>query len=184
MKRLFLPVLAAALLAGCNQTPPASEQATTTAPELTAQDTATAGTAAPAADEAPQLKTAPGPEPITLSLRFKPVAGAQPLRTEAFLKIAGKESKEINLGSFAGKPDVVDAAKAERAGYPKGWIVGFRSYEPGSGTGADVAVLPGDDLSHLRIMQRRIDESATEPFTFQIARELSLPGPSKASAAK
>ncbi|MBG8555209.1 hypothetical protein [Hymenobacter guriensis] len=184
MKRLFLPVLAAIVLAGCNQTSQPAEQPAATTTDQTALDTAAAdGTAtAPAAKEAPQLKTAPGPEAVTASLRFKPVAGA--LRTEAFLKLAGKETKEINLGTFPGKPDVVDAAKAERAGYPQGWIVGFRSYEPGSGTGADVAVLPGDDLSHLRIMQRRIDESASEPFTFQIARELSLAGPSKLTPAK
>lgn len=190
MKRFILPLLSVALLAACNPTTQPAEQPTTATPAQTADadtmaadatGTAPASQTPPAAATAP---TAPAVEDVRLSLRFKPVAGAQPARTQALLKLQGKETKEVDLGSFPGKPDVIDAAKAKRAGYPEGWITGFRTYDGASGTGADVAILPGTDATHLRIMQRRIDEAATETFSFQVARELSLAGPSNLSAAK
>ncbi|WP_303310057.1 lipoprotein [Hymenobacter sp. BT730] len=187
MKRFLLPLLSVALLAACNQTTKPAEQPTSATPEQTATDTvaadATATTPAGPATAAPTA-AAPAVADVHLSLRFKPVADAQPKRTQAFLKLQGPETKEIDLGSFPGKPDLIDAAKAQRAGYPAGWVVGFRSYDAASGTGADVAVLPGTDATHVRIMQRRIDEAATEPYTFQVSRELSLPSPSNLSAAK
>jgi hypothetical protein len=190
MKRFLLPLLSVALLAACNPTTQPAEQPTTATPAQTADaDTAAADATATAPSTTTPAAPAAAPvaaavEDVRLSLRFKPVAGAQPARTQAFLKLQGKETKEVDLGTFPGKPDVIDAAKAKRAGYPAGWITGFRTYDGASGTGADVAILPGADATHLRIMQRRIDEAATETYTFQVARELSLDSPSNLSAAK
>lgn len=187
MKRFLVPALSAALLVACNpNNKPAEQPAAPAANEQTALDTAAADASAttPATSATPAAPATPAVEDVQVSLRFKPVADAQPKRTQAFLTLKGKETKEVDLGSFPGKPDMVDAAKAKLAGYPEGWVLGFRSYDNATGTGADVAVLPGRDASHLRIMQRKIDEAATEPFTFQIARELSLAGPSNLKAAK
>ena len=79
----------------------------------------------------------------------------------------------IDLGTFAGRPDVVDAAKARAASFPSGMLMGFRSYSAATGTSQDVAVLTVGG-NRLRIVQRQVAESA-EPGKFETAREIPLP---------
>jgi hypothetical protein len=81
---------------------------------------------------------------------------------------------DIDLGRFAGKPDVVNEAKAKQAGFPNGMLMGFRSYEPSSGISSDLAVLSVDG-QRLRIVQRHVEETATEPGKFETSREIPLP---------
>ncbi|KUG08569.1 hypothetical protein [Solirubrum puertoriconensis] len=179
MKSYYLGMVAAALLvAGCNQSAPSTEQANAAAG--TTEQAAAADSTNPAAategSKPAAAPTAPAPVAAQLSFRFEPVKDADsgPKKTTAYLVIKGSETKEIDLGRFAGKPDVIDEAKAKRAEYPSNTLVGFRSYDPNTGTGEDVSVTPGDG-ARLRIQQRRIDEQADKPFTFQIAREIPLP---------
>ena len=179
----FYPALSAVvlLLTACNQTPPATERPTaapvaepaTVVPPPT--DTAPAAprptAAAPVASAAVKVQT------LRLSFAFKPVSDpsdpAQP-RTSAHLLLQGTSPQNIDLGKFAGKPDVVNAAKAKLAGFPSGMLLGFRSYQATTGTSYDLAVLPVQGR-YLRIVQRRVEEAAPEAGEFKTAREITLP---------
>ncbi|KAA9333460.1 hypothetical protein F0P96_10860 [Hymenobacter busanensis] len=179
MKYVSLSLLAATLLAtSCNQSAPGGEQPagqpTEQAAGQSADTTASGATSTTPADAA---DTAPAaPETVQLSFRFKPVADVDPMmpKTTAFLVMKGKETKEIELGRFIGKPDLVDAEKAKRAEFPGSMLLGFRSYDPNSGTGDDLAVMQGTG-GRLQILQRRTDETADKPKEFQTAREIPMP---------
>ncbi|WP_400193292.1 hypothetical protein [Hymenobacter sp. B81] len=188
MKSSFLFLCAAALLlGGCNQSGPASEQpaATPGSPATEAPAPADSAAAAPAPTTESAAPTAA--EAVTLSFRFKPITGAEadPMlpKTQVFLVMKGRETKEIDLGRVTGKPDVVDAAKAKRAGFPGGFVVAFRSYEPNSGSGDDLAVMQAEG-GRLRVLQRRVDETADQPGTFQTSREIPLPAGTRLQAGK
>lgn len=188
MKPLYLALGGAALLlAACNQTPPATEQATAPA---TTPVVAEAPAAAPAAarpdSTVASLKTAAAApaaaavlsEATTLKLAFvfkpapNPDDAAHP-RTSAHLLLQGTKPQDIDLGKFSGKPDVVNAAKAKAANFPAGMLMGFRSYSAATGTSSDLAVL-NEDARHLRIVQRRVEETAPEGGKFETAREIVL----------
>lgn len=181
MKRYAFPLLAAALLlTGCNQNPPATEQSAPAgavkAPEAGTSDASEAApgeSGAPAPDAA---TAAPAAKPVEMAFRFEPLKSTDgsPARTMAYLVLSGGEAREIDLGPFAGKPDQVDAAEAKRANFPGSMVVGFRSYDPNSGTSNDLAVLPGT-AGHVRIVQRRLEEGADKQPEFQTAREISVP---------
>ena len=193
MKPLYLALGSAALLlAACNQTPPATEQATAPATAPAAVETPavvpaaarpdstvaapTAAVAAPALSEAATLK---------LAFAFKPAPNADDPahpRTSAHLLLQGKQPQDIDLGKFVGKPDVVDAAKAKAANFPAGMLMGFRSYSAATGTSSDLAVL-SEDARHLRIVQRRVEETAPEGGKFETAREIVLPANTKIEVA-
>ncbi|MBJ6110749.1 hypothetical protein JAO73_17125 [Hymenobacter sp. BT523] len=184
------PLLLGALLlaAGCNQTAPVTSAPVAAAPETAAPpaaaaraDSATASAAAPPADgvaappaAAPKLAEA---ETMKASFRFKPSPDpddpAHP-RTSAHLVLQGRQSLDIDLGKFVGKPDVVDAAKAKAANFPSGMLLGFRSYSAATGISQDLAVLTVDG-HRLRVVQRKVDETAPEPGTFETSREVPLP---------
>jgi hypothetical protein len=97
--------------------------------------------------------------------------------------LQGAKPIDIDLGKFAGRPDVVDAEKAKQAGFPKGMLMGFRSYHAASGTSSDLAVL-SVDARRLRIVQRRVEETASEPGTFETSREVPLPANTEVVAAQ
>ena len=116
-------------------------------------------------------------ETLKLSFSFKPAPNADDPahpRTSAHLLLQGAKPMNIDLGKFAAKPDQVDAAKAKLAGFPSGMLLGFRSYDPSSGTSQDLAVL-NVDARHLRVVQRRVEETATEPGKFETSREVPIP---------
>ena len=189
MKPLYLALSGTLLLAACNQTAPETSTPTATAPETpitpvaaapadsvvtapsaTATATATAAPAAPA----PILKEA---ETLKVSFSFKPAPDPddpQHPRTSAHLLLRGAKPQDIDLGKFVGKPDVVDAVKAKAANFPAGMLMGFRSYSPATGTSSDLAVLSVDG-NRLRIVQRRVEETAPEAAKFETAREIPLP---------
>lgn len=175
------------LLAACNQTPPATERPT-------AASVAEPATAVPPPTDtalvAPRPTAAAAPavtkvQALRLSFAFKPVSDpsdpAQP-RTSAHLLLQGASPQDIDLGKFAGKPDVVNAAKAKLAGFPSGMLLGFRSYQATTGTSYDLAVLPVQGR-YLRIVQRRVEEAALEAGEFKTAREITLPANTTAVAA-
>ncbi|WP_210516666.1 hypothetical protein [Hymenobacter terricola] len=190
MKSFSMALGAAVLLAGCNQTAPVTSAPTAAAPETAATpaavkaDSATAAAAAPPADAA---AAAPAPEATTpalkeaevmkVSFNFKPSPDpddpSHP-RTSAHLVLQGSKPQDIDLGKFVGKPDVVDAAKAKAANFPAGMLMGFRSYSAATGTSSDLAVLNVDG-HRLRIVQRRVEETAPEAGQFETAREILLP---------
>ncbi|MDO7846524.1 hypothetical protein Q5H92_09170 [Hymenobacter sp. M29] len=187
MKSFTLTLGAALLLAGCNQNPPATSTPTATADTAPATpiavDSANAATGtapdaaatAPVPAAAPQLRAA---ETLKLAFAFKPAPNPDDAgrpRTSAHLLLQGRQPQDIDLGNFAGKPDVVDAAKAKQAGFPAGMLLGFRSYQAATGTSQDLAVLNVDGR-HLRIVQRKVEETAPEPGPFETAREIPLPG--------
>ena len=191
MKPLYLALSGAALLlAACNQTPPATEKPTVTVPAEAPAAAATPAAApavarpdtvavvVPTAAPAEELR---GAAPVRLAFSFKPVPDpdnpAHP-RTSAHLLLQGSKPQDIDLGKFAGQPDVVDAAKAKAANFPAGMLMGFRSYSAATGTSSDLAVL-NEDGRHLRIVQRRVDETAPEAGKFETAREIVLPANSK-----
>ncbi|WP_201978939.1 hypothetical protein [Hymenobacter rubidus] len=203
MRTSFLVLGAALLLTGCNQTAPVtSAPATTPAPDAAATpaaaqqaDSAVAAATAPSADgtaAAPQ-PAAPTPaasglqeaETVKASFSFKPAPNsddpAHP-RTSAHLVLQGSKPLDVDLGKFAGKPDVVDAAKAKAANFPAGMLMGFRSYSAATGTSQDLAVLSVDG-HRLRIVQRRVEETAPEAGPFETAREIPLPGNTRVVAA-
>jgi hypothetical protein len=200
MKSLYLSAFAAAVLSGCNQTAPAtSEPAATsavpapadaaTAPAAAKADSITAATTAPPADGT-VAATASAPvrhdaETLKLSFAFKPAPNpedpAHP-KTSAHLLIQGAKPQDIDLGKFAGQPDVVDATKAKLVNFPSGMLMGFRSYQASSGTSADLAVLHVDGR-YLRIVQRRVEETAPEAGKFETAREIPLPANTQVVAA-
>ena len=190
MKHFTLLLGAAALvLAGCNQTAPATEKPAATAPVPAAAPAAAPAArparpdsaAAPAAAVA-TAPAAPAPAlhdaaPLKASFRFTPVPDpddpAHP-RTSAHLLLQGTKPLDIDLGKFASQPDVVDAAKAKLANFPAGMLMGFRSYQAATGTSADLAVLHVDGR-YLRIVQRHVEETAPEAGKFETAREIPLP---------
>ncbi|SHI89707.1 hypothetical protein SAMN02745146_1840 [Hymenobacter daecheongensis DSM 21074] len=185
MKSASQALLAAALCmlaTGCNQTPPAAEQAGTapaasTAPAPAAPDSAAPAAAAPAATPAETAPAAPAAQAVKVSFRFKPGAaaeGPEGPKTNAFLVLQGAKNQDIDLGQFTGKPDVVNKEKAKLAGFPSAMLLGFRSYDPGSGTSQDLAVLNVGGRQ-LRIVQRRLEENAEKMPEFQTSRELDLP---------
>ncbi|HEX8507089.1 MAG TPA: membrane lipoprotein lipid attachment site-containing protein [Hymenobacter sp.] len=185
MKRSFLAFGAAVLLAGCNQTAPVTSTPTAPAPAETpvAGPSASADSAAAPADAvavapapaAPVLREA---ETLKMSFRFKPAPDpddpSHP-KTSAHLLLEGSKPMDLDLGKFAGKPDVVNAEKAKQAGFPSGMLLGFRSYQASSGTSFDLAVLNVDG-QRLRIVQRRVEETAPEAGKFETSREVPLPG--------
>ena len=168
------------LLTACNQTPPATERPTAApvAEPATAvpPPTDTALVAPRPTATAPAAPAATKAQTLRLSFAFKPVSDpsdpAQP-RTSAHLLLQGASPQDIDLGKFAGKPDVVNAAKAKLAGFPSGMLLGFRSYQATTGTSYDLAVLPVQGR-YLRIVQRRVEEAA-EAGEFKTAREITLP---------
>lgn len=191
LKLYALPLLATALLvASCNQNPPSSAEQSGPAGEVKAPEagTADASEAAPGESGTPTATTPPAPaaaaQPVELAFRFEPVKNTEggPGRTAAFLVLSGGESREIDLGPFAGKPDVVDGAEAKRANFPGSMVLGFRSYDPNSGTSNDLAVLPGAG-NRLRIVQRRLEEGADKQPEFQTSREISVPAGAQLRAA-
>jgi hypothetical protein len=181
MKSYSLALLAAVLLlAGCNQTPPATEQPTAEAPASPAAADATAvatpDASAPATNEATPAAPAAAPaETLQASFSFKPEKDADnpgQHKSSAHLLLSGAKPQDIDLGRFNGKPDVVDDAKAKLAGFPTGMLMGFRSYDASSGTSSDLAVVKQG--RRLRILQRRVDEQAAAPGNFEPAREIPL----------
>ncbi|RYU81871.1 hypothetical protein [Hymenobacter persicinus] len=188
MKSVSQTLLAAALCAlaaGCNQTPPATEQSapatTTTTPAAPAPtpDSAAAASTIPATETPPPatVPAAAAPQTVRVSFRFKPGAaadGPSGPKTSAHLLLAGGKTQDIDLGQFTGKPDVVTKEKAKLAGFPSGMLLGFRSYDPGSGTSQDLAVMNVGGRQ-LRIVQRRVEENAEKVPEFQTSRELDLP---------
>ena len=182
------------LLAACNQTAPETSTPTAAAPETAATPAAAVPTdsvvAAPAAEVAaaapvaavPALKQA---ETLKVSFSFKPAPDPDDPkhpRTSAHLLLQGSKPQDIDLGKFVGKPDVVDAVKAKAANFPAGMLMGFRSYSPATGTSSDLAVLSVDG-NRLRIVQRRVEETAPEAGKFETAREILLPANSVVVAA-
>jgi len=192
MKLLYLALSGTLLLTACTQTAPETSTPTATAPETPTTPVAAApadsvvtapfvtATAAPAAP-APILKEA---ETLKVSFSFKPAPDPddpQHPRTSAHLLLRGAKPQDIDLGKFVGKPDVVDAVKAKAANFPAGMLMGFRSYSPATGTSSDLAVLSVDG-NRLRIVQRRVEETAPEAAKFETAREIPLPANTTAVA--
>ena len=186
MKLAYFALSAAVLLAGCNQTPPATSTpkaevpaaavtpaavdsaaaATTTAPDAAAT--------APAPAAAPVLKSA---ETMKVSFSFKPTDNPdnpQHPRVMARLLVQGSQPIDVDLGKFPNQPDMVTGAKAKAANFPEGMMMGFRSYDPASGISQDLAVLH-PDARHLRVVQRRVDETNPEAAKFETSREVPLP---------
>ena len=202
MKSSILTLSAALLLAGCNQTAPVTSAPTTAAPEAAVTpvaagkaDSATAAAAAPAADGMAATPAATTPEAalpalkeaetLKVSFSFKPAPDADDPahpRTSAHLVVQGSAPMDIDLGKFVGKPDVVDAAKAKAANFPAGMLMGFRSYAAATGTSSDLAVLHVDGR-RLRVVQRRVEETAPEGGKFETSREVPLPANTKVVAA-
>ena len=190
MKPFYLALGGAALLlAACNQTPPATEKAPATAaaeapaaaPVNAAVRPDTAAVAAPAARAAAPAGALHDAAPVRLAFAFKPAPDPDnpaQTRTSVHLLLTGSKPQDIDLGKFAGKPDVVDAAKAKAANFPAGMLMGFRSYSAATGTSSDLAVL-NEDGRHLRIVQRRVEETAPEAGNFETAREMVLPANTK-----
>ncbi|GAA3925907.1 hypothetical protein [Hymenobacter algoricola] len=188
MKLVPHSLLAAALCVltvGCNQNPPAAEQAgTTAAPESAAAaplmlDSVAAAAATPPVETPPPAAAAAAAatQTVKVSFRFKPGAaadGPSGPKTTAHLVLQGAKTQDIDLGQFTGKPDVVDKEKAKLAGFPSGMLLGFRSYDPGTGASADLAVMNVGGRQ-LRIVQRRVEEQAEKVPEFQTSRELDLP---------
>ena len=175
MKSSILTLSAALLLAGCNQAAPVASAPTATLPEAAVLPPAAAQAAAattPAAQSA--LKEA---ETLKVSFRFKPAPDADDPahpRTSAHLVVQGRQPLDIDLGNFAGNPDVVDVAKAKAANFPTGMLMGFRSYLAATGTSFDLAVLLVEGR-RLRVVQRRVEETAPEGGKFETSREVPLP---------
>ena len=188
MKSLYLALGGALLLTACNQTAPetstpaAGAAAETTAPPAAAAPADSVAATTPAAEVAAPAPAAPAPalkeaETLKVSFSFKPTPDPDDPRhprTSAHLLLQGSKPQDIDLGKFVGKPDVVDAAKAKAANFPAGMLMGFRSYSPATGTSSDLAVLSVDG-NRLRIVQRRVEESAPEAGKFETAREIPLP---------
>ena len=185
MKPLYIALSGALLLAACNQTAPETSAPTAAAPETTAAPAAAPAdsvVAAPAAEVAAAAPAAAAPalkeaETLKVSFSFKPAPDpgdpGHP-RTSAHLLLQGAKPQDIDLGKFVGKPDVVDAVKAKAANFPAGMLMGFRSYSAATGTSSDLAVLSVDG-NRLRIVQRRVEETAPEAGKFETAREIPLP---------
>ncbi|MEL5994003.1 hypothetical protein [Hymenobacter segetis] len=186
MKSSILTLSAALLLAGCNQTAPVTSTPTTaadTAPITPiAVDSANAATStapdaaatAPAPAVAPTLKDA---ETMKVAFSFKPTDNPDDPkhpRVLAHLLVQGSQPLDIDLGKFPNQPDMVTGAKAKAANFPDGMLMGFRSYDAASGISQDLAVLH-PDARHLRVVQRRVDETNPEAAKFETSREVPLP---------
>jgi hypothetical protein len=186
MKLVYLALSAAVLLAGCNQTPPATSTPTTTAATAPitpiAVDSASAAgatapvatAAAPVAAAAPVLKNA---ETMKVAFRFKPTDNPdnpKHPRVLAHLLVQGSQPLDIDLGKFPNQPDMVTGDKAKAANFPAGMLMGFRSYDAATGVSQDLAVLH-PDAGHLRVVQRRVDETNPEAAEFKTSREVPLP---------
>lgn len=187
MKTLPLALGAFVLLSGCNQTAPVTSGPAVAPPvaagPATRVDSVRAIAPAPAAAPVVSAPGAPVQPPVpsaaTLELAFAFKSTPDPddpghPKTSAHLLLQGTKSQDIDLGKFAGRPDIVDATKAKQADFPPSMLLGFRSYEAASGTSFDLAVLPVDGR-HLRIVRRRVTEAASAPGPFETAREISLP---------
>ena len=187
MKLAYFALSAAGLLAGCNQTPPATSAPTAEVPAATATPATAADSAATAAaPAAPAPAPAPAPtaapalpnsETMKVSFSFKPTPNPddpQHPRTSAHLLVQGSQSLDIDLGKFTGKPDMVDAAKGKAANFPANMLLAFRSYDAASGVSQDLAVLH-PDARHLRVVQRRVEETNPEGGKFKTSREVPLP---------
>ena len=185
MKLTYFPLSAALLLAGCNQTPPATSTPAAGPPAVTpvAVDSAAATGGATAPDA---TATAPAPaavvipkdaETMKVAFSFKPTDNPNDPkhpRTMARLLVQGSTPLDIELGKFTTRPDMVDAAKGKEANFPAGMVMGFRSYDPMSGISHDLAVLH-PDARHLRVVQRTVDETNPEAGKFETSREVPLP---------
>jgi hypothetical protein len=191
MKRYALPLLAASLLlvASCTSNSSSSEQAAAgsaaKAPEAGAADASEAapGVSGSTPEEAPAAAPAAPAKPVELAFRFAPVKDAEGgPRSTAYLVLSGGESREIDLGPFAGKPDVVDAAEAKRANFPGSMILGFRSYDANSGTSNDLAIMQSTG-GRLRVVQRRLEEGSDKQPEFQTSREIPMPAGAELRAA-
>ena len=184
MKSSILTLSAALLLAGCNQAAPVVSAPTATPSEAAvpppAAAQAAAATSAPAAAVTTPAATTPAlkeAETLKVSFRFKPAPDADDPahpRTSAHLVVQGRQPLDIDLGNFVGKPDVVDVAKAKAANFPAGMLMGFRSYLAATGTSSDLAVLLVEGR-RLRVVQRRVEETAPEGGKFETSREVPLP---------
>jgi len=195
MKSLYLALSAAVLLTGCSQNPPATSTPAATAPvPPIAGDTAAATTAAatitasdtaakvPAPAAAPVLKDA---EIMKVSFSFKPTDNPdnpKHPRVLAHLLVQGSQPLDIDLGKFPNQPDMVTGDKAKAANFPAGMMMGFRSYDAATGISQDLAVLH-PDARHLRVVQRRVDETNPEAAKFETSREVPLPANTIAVAA-
>lgn len=182
MKYTYLTLAAALLLTSCGQNT-VTEQPAATRPAPAApieQPAAPSDSAAAPADATatePKLETAAPSQTIAASFDFKPVKDADnpsAKRSNAHLLLSGQKPQDIDLGRFTGKPDVVNAEKAKLANFPADMLMGFRAYDPNSGTSSDLAVLNVGG-HHLRIVQRRVNEGDTAPGQFETARELPIP---------
>lgn len=186
MKYSLLALSMTVLLTGCNQAAPetsaptAAGPQTAAAPQMAAPARSDSAAAPPAATAVPVQPAAPAPaeaETLQVSFAFKPAPDpddpAHP-RTSAHLLVRGPKPMDIDLGKFTGKPDMVDAAKAKAANFPVGMLMGFRSYSAATGTSQDLAVLSVDG-HRLRVVQRRVEETAPDAGKFETARELPLP---------
>ena len=92
----------------------------------------------------------------------------------ARLLVQGSQPLDIDLGKFPNQPDMVTGDKAKAANFPAGMLMGFRSYDAASGISQDLAVLH-PDARHLRVVQRRVDETNPEAAKFETSREVPLP---------
>lgn len=187
MKYLCLALSAVVLLAGCNQTPPATSTPATSTPAATvpvvpsAVDSAVAVTttaadivAATPPAAAPVLKDA---ETMKVAFSFKPTDNPdnpKHPRVLAHLLVQGSQPLDIDLGKFPNQPDMVTGDKARAANFPANMMMGFRSYDPATGISQDLAVLH-PDARHLRVVQRRVDENNPEAAKFETSREVPLP---------
>ena len=185
MKPLYFALSAAVLLAGCGQNPPATSTPTATAPvtpvtpiavDSAAAVTATAPDAAATAPvaAAPVLKEA---ETMKVAFSFKPTDNPdnpKHPRVLAHLLVQGSQPLDIDLGKFPNQPDMVTGDKAKAANFPAGMMMGFRSYDAATGISQDLAVLH-PDAHHLRVVQRRVDETNPEAAKFETSREIPLP---------
>ena len=86
----------------------------------------------------------------------------------------GSQPLDIDLGKFPNQPDMVTGDKAKAANFPAGMMMGFRSYDAATGISQDLAVLH-PDAHHLRVVQRRVDETNPEASKFETSREIPLP---------
>ncbi|MDO7854774.1 hypothetical protein [Hymenobacter convexus] len=186
MKSAILALSAALLVAGCNQNPPATSTPSNTADTAPATpiavDSANAATStapdaaatAAAPTAAPALKAA---ETMKVAFRFKPTDNPdnpKHPRILARLLVQGSQPLDIDLGKFPNQPDMVTGDKAKAANFPDGMLMGFRSYDAASGISQDLAVLH-PDARHLRVVQRRVDETNPEAAKFETSREIPLP---------
>ena len=186
MKSLYLALSATVLLASCGQNPPATSEPTTTAATApvtpVAVDSANAATST--APDAAATATAPATAPVlkdaeTVKAAFDQQPGMTGIdpkhpRIVAHLLVNGSQPLDIDLGKFPNQPDMVTGDKAKAANFPADMLMGFRSYDAMTGISQDLAVLH-PDARHLRVVQRRVDETNPEAAKFETSREVPLP---------